>query len=113
MKKAALRFGKGFRVAISNPRAQLAQMVIEPGGKEGGPKNRHAGADQWLVVIAGTGVARVNGRSITLKAGSALLIEHGDRHEIRNNGRALLKTVNFYNPPAYRKDGDELPAAKP
>ena len=112
MKKATLRYGRGFRVAISNPRAQLAQMVIEPGGKEGGPKNRHQGADQWLVVVAGAGVARVNGRSIPLKAGSALLIEHGDRHEIRNDGRAPLRTLNLYVPPAYTPDGEELPAGK-
>jgi mannose-6-phosphate isomerase-like protein (cupin superfamily) len=42
-----------------------------------------------------------------------LLIEHGDQHEIRNTGRGLLKTLNFYSPPAYTRDGDELPRAKP
>ena len=41
-----------------------------------------------------------------------MLIEHGDRHEIRNTGRALLRTLNFYVPPAYDSDGDELPPAK-
>ncbi len=42
-----------------------------------------------------------------------LLIERGERHEIRNTGRQLLKTLNFYSPPAYTAAGDELPAAKP
>jgi hypothetical protein len=33
--------------------------------------------------------------------------------EIRNDGRAPLRTLNLYLPPAYRAGGDELPAAKP
>ena len=42
-----------------------------------------------------------------------LLIERGDRHEIRNDGRAPLVTLNFYVPPAYTKRGRELPAGEP
>jgi len=113
MKRKVLRFGKGFRVALGNRRVQAAEMVIEPGQAEGGPQNRHRGADQWLFVVAGTGVARIQGQRYPLKPGVLLLIEHGDQHEIRNNGRALLKTVNFYSPPAYTRDADELPRAKP
>jgi mannose-6-phosphate isomerase-like protein (cupin superfamily) len=113
MKKKALRFGKGFKVVLGNRRVQGAQMVIAPGDSEGGPTNRHRGSDQWLLVIAGSGVAIVSGRRHALKPYSLLLIEHGERHEIRNTGRGALKTVNFYSPPGYTKDGDELPAAKP
>ena len=112
MKKLTLRFGKGFKVIAGNRRAQAAQMVIEPGGTEGGPNNRHRGSDQWLLVVAGGGIAIVGGRRHTLKAQSLLLIEHGERHEIRNTGRTVLKTLNFYSPPAYTTGGDELPAAK-
>jgi oxalate decarboxylase/phosphoglucose isomerase-like protein (cupin superfamily) len=49
---------------------------------------------------------------IALRAGTLLLIEHGDQHEICNNGREPLRTLNFYVPPAYTKSGDELPPAK-
>ena len=42
-----------------------------------------------------------------------LLIEHGEHHEIRNTGKALLKTLNFYSPPGYTAAGNELAAAKP
>jgi oxalate decarboxylase/phosphoglucose isomerase-like protein (cupin superfamily) len=45
--------------------------------------------------------------------GTLVFIRHGDRHEVRNNGRAALKTLNFYVPPGYTKSGDELPRAKP
>ena len=113
MKRKHLRLGKGFRVALGNRRAQAAEMVIEPGGAEGGPTNRHRGADQWLFVVSGTGVAVVNGRRIPLRASTLLLIEHRDRHEIRNTGRTLLRTVNVYIPPAYTKAGEEVPPATP
>jgi mannose-6-phosphate isomerase-like protein (cupin superfamily) len=113
MKHEQLRFGTGFRVAIGNRRAQAAQMALEPGGREGGPDNRHRGADQWLFVISGRGVAVVNGKRHTLRAGVLVLIEHGDTHEIRNTGRASLKTLNIYVPPAYTPSGEERAAAKP
>jgi mannose-6-phosphate isomerase-like protein (cupin superfamily) len=113
MRYKKLRFGKGFNVVLGNRRSQAAQMVLEPGDAEGNAANRHAGADQWLFVVAGTGVAKVNGRRVPLREGSLLLIEHGDRHEIRNNGRARLVTLNFYVPPAYTSGGDELAAGKP
>ena len=113
MKKKHLRFGKGFRVAIGNARSQAAEMVIPPGDAEGDPDNRHAGADQWLFVVEGQGRATINGRRHALRAGSLLLIERGDRHEIRNTGEALLRTLNVYLPPAYRADGNALPPGKP
>lgn len=112
MKRRHLRFGKGFRVAITNARAQAAEMVIAPGACEGGPDNFHRGADQWLFVVAGSGAAIVDGKRYPLRAGSLVLIERGDRHEIRNTGRGVLKTLNVYVPPAYRADANELPAGR-
>ena len=113
MKKKTLRFGEGFRVAFGNRRAQAAEMVIPPGDAEGAPDNTHRGADQWLYVVSGRGHALVNGRAHAIGPGSLLLIERGDRHEIRNTGRTLLRTLNFYLPPAYASDEKPLKAAKP
>jgi len=107
-----LRFGKGFSVALSNKRAQAATMVIAPGDCEGGPDNRHRGADQWLFVLSGSGVAILSSKKHRLRAGSLVLIEKRTTHEIRNTGRTPLKTLNVYVPPAYRADGDELPRGK-
>jgi mannose-6-phosphate isomerase-like protein (cupin superfamily) len=112
MKRATLRFGQGFRMAIGNSRSQAAIMTLAPGDCEGGPDNRHRGADQWLFVESGSGAAIVNRRRASLRAGSLVLIERGDRHEIRNTGRTPLRTLNIYVPPAYRKNGDELPRGK-
>jgi mannose-6-phosphate isomerase-like protein (cupin superfamily) len=49
---------------------------------------------------------------VKLKPGTVLLIEAGERHEIRNIGRALLKTISVYAPPAYRDEETELPAGR-
>jgi len=112
MPRKQLRFGRGFSVVLTNRRAQAATMVIAPGDCEGGPDNRHRGADQWLYVLTGTGVAIVAKRKNPLRAGTLLLIERGTTHEIRNTGRSQLKTLNLYVPPAYASDGDELPRGK-
>jgi mannose-6-phosphate isomerase-like protein (cupin superfamily) len=107
-----LKFGKGFRVSAGNKRSQAAEMVIAPGDCEGGPDNKHRGADQWLFVVSGSGLALVNGKRHSLKAGSLVLIERGSTHEIRNTGRTMLKTLNIYVPPAYTSDGTELPRGR-
>ena len=112
MLKKQLRFGRGFRVIPGNRTSQAAEMVLEPGDAEGDASNRHRGANQWLYVLSGKGEARVNGRRHALRAGSLLLIEKKERHEIRNTGSTLLRTLNFYSPPAYRKDGNPLPRGK-
>jgi mannose-6-phosphate isomerase-like protein (cupin superfamily) len=112
MKSTRLDLRRGFRVLTGNRRAQCAVMTIAPGDAEGSADNAHRGADQWLVVLEGTGAAIVNGRRIPLSRGSLLLIERGDRHQIRNTGRKALRTLNIYVPPAYRSDGEELPAGK-
>lgn len=112
MKRAQLRFGKGFRIVAGNRRAQAATMTIAPGDCEGGPDNRHRGADQWLFVESGSGTAMVDGRRHSLRAGTLLLIERGNRHEIRNTGRGPLRTLNVYVPPAYTKRGEELPRGR-
>lgn len=108
MKRRLLRFGKGFRVVPGNRRSQAAERVLTAGATEGGADNRHRGADQWLYVVAGKGTATVGGRARPLRPGTLLLIARGERHEIRNTGRALLRTLNFYVPPAYNRAGEPL-----
>jgi len=112
MKRKTLRFGRGFRVALRNDRAEAAEMVIKPGDAEGDPSNRHRGADQWLFVVSREGVAKINGKRYPLRSGTLMVIERGDRHEIRNTGADLLRTLNVYVPPAYDSKGDELPAGR-
>jgi mannose-6-phosphate isomerase-like protein (cupin superfamily) len=112
MKQTSVSYTEGFHVLIGDDYSQAATMVIEAGDKEGGSDNRHRGADQWLYVESGSGEARINGHSYPLRTGSLILIQRGDRHEILNTGRSSLKTLNFYIPPAFKSDGNELPPGK-
>ena len=114
MKYKRLKFGKGFRVVFDTRRGQAAEMVIAPGDAEGDSQQSSRRA-------------RINGCSSSpaadappstvapkaLRAGDLLLIEKNDRHEIRNTGRTLLRTLNFYTPPAYTKSGNPNPSGKP
>ncbi len=88
-----------WQILAETPRTQAGIMTIPGRGKEGGPDNRHESSDQWLYVLSGEGEACVNGTSIPLLAGSLLLIEAGDRHEIKATEPGQLRTVNFYGPP--------------
>jgi mannose-6-phosphate isomerase-like protein (cupin superfamily) len=112
MKRKQVPLKQQFAVLLGNKRAQAAEMVIPPGESEGGPDNRHRGADQWLFVVSGAGSATVNRRKYALRKGTLLLVERGDSHEIKNTGRQPLVTLNFYVPPAYTAAGDELPAGR-
>lgn len=96
-----LAFDTGFHVVAGNADSQAAVMVISPGRSVGGPHNRHAASDQWLYVVSGEGAAVVEGAERPLRAGTLLLIERGEGHEIRNTGRSPLETLNFYVPPEY------------
>jgi mannose-6-phosphate isomerase-like protein (cupin superfamily) len=107
-----LQFGHGFKVVLGNEHSQAAQMTLAPGEVEGGPDNRHRGADQWLFIVAGTSEAVVDGEAVALKPRTLLLIERGDTHEIRNMGDGPLRTLNVYVPPAYTGDGEEMPRGR-
>jgi mannose-6-phosphate isomerase-like protein (cupin superfamily) len=107
-----LQFGLGFRVVLGDAHAQAAEMTLALGVTEGGPDNRHPGADQWLDVVGGSGEAAVNGEPVGLRAGALLLIQRGDTHAIRNSGTEPLRTLNVYVPPAYTDPGEELTAGR-
>ena len=112
MKRKQLQFQKSFGVAIGNQRSQAAEMVLRPGDSEGDGSNRHRGPDQWLFVVnwpSNRQWASVSpaGRNLLL------LIERNDTHHIESTSRDKpLATLNFYVPPAYTPDGEELPAGK-
>jgi mannose-6-phosphate isomerase-like protein (cupin superfamily) len=112
MRYRRLGFDDDFAVEAGNERSQAAVMVIAPGDAEGGPDNRHRGADQWLYVVSGEGAAVVEGETHALSPGVLVLIERGETHEVRNTGREPLRTLNFYIPPAYSADGETLPAGE-
>ena len=109
MQRVALQFQSNFHVVSGNSRSQSAVMVLNPGDSTGGADNRHPSSDQWLYVVEGEGEAIVEQQKHELKPGTLLLIERNEAHEIANRGTELLKTLNFYVPPAYDASGEGLP----
>jgi mannose-6-phosphate isomerase-like protein (cupin superfamily) len=103
---------KQFKILESTRSCQAAKMTLQPGeSTEKQPRNEHPHSDQWLVVLAGSGVAtigkkRTSLRRIKLHTGSLLLVEKGELHQIKNTGRHPLSTINFYAPPAYDSAGE-------
>jgi mannose-6-phosphate isomerase-like protein (cupin superfamily) len=91
----------GFRLLAGTNRSQAATMVLGPGESTGGPNNRHASSDQWLYVVSGSGRAILEGTEYELGAGSLLLIEAGEAHEISSVGDQPLETLSVYAPPEY------------
>jgi mannose-6-phosphate isomerase-like protein (cupin superfamily) len=90
-----------FDVVAGSSRSQAAVMVLEPGRSTGGADNRHPESDQWLFVVSGSGTATIEGQDFALEAGSLVLIEAGEVHEIACGSEEPLRTVNVYAPPAY------------
>lgn len=112
MKRAKVDLRKEFDVILGNRRSQAAAMTLRPGHTEGDRGNRHRGADQWLYVVSGNGTAIIDGVSHRLSARTLVLIERGEKHEIRQRGRAPLRTLNVYVPPAYTAANDPLPRGR-
>lgn len=63
-------------------------------------------------MVEGEGAATVEGEKHQLKRGAVILIERGETHEIRATGTTPLRTLTFYVPPAYAKDGETLPSGE-
>ena len=102
-----------FEIIAETRSVQVAMMTLRPGGtSDDEPSNEHRRSEQWVFILAGTGEATIGKRrdqlkKVKLAENSLLLIEKGELHQIKNTGRKLLRTVNFYAPTAY--DANEEP----
>jgi mannose-6-phosphate isomerase-like protein (cupin superfamily) len=99
-----------FQVLHSTRSAQVAISTLRKGqATSDEPTNEHPSSEQWLYVVSGRGevVVEKGGRKrkVKLSPGAMVLIEKGETHQIRQTGVESLVTLNFYAPPAYRKNG--------
>jgi mannose-6-phosphate isomerase-like protein (cupin superfamily) len=103
-----------FELLANTGEVQAAMMTLKPGGaSDEEPSNEHSRSEQWLYVLSGSGQARIGKRrgqlrTVKLAAGSLIIIEKGELHQIRNTGKRTMKTINFYAPPAYDEDGEPI-----
>jgi mannose-6-phosphate isomerase-like protein (cupin superfamily) len=92
-------YSTGFDTLGSTDNSQGATLVVQPQTKTGGPANRHPASDQWIYVIAGAGRAIIAEREAHLDAGTILLIEAGETHEILCLGDEPLVMFTVFSPP--------------
>jgi mannose-6-phosphate isomerase-like protein (cupin superfamily) len=92
-------YSSGFDTLDTTDNSQGATLVVQPQTKTGGPDNRHPGSDQWIYVIAGAGRAIIAGREAHLDAGTILLVEAGEPHEILCLGDEPLVMFTVFSPP--------------
>jgi mannose-6-phosphate isomerase-like protein (cupin superfamily) len=114
MKHISMVDKKGlFKPLIESQSIQAAAMVLQPGQSSSGKvTDEHPNSEQWLFVVSGSGRAKIANRAISLKAGSLLLIERNEPHQVTNTGKSPLVTINFYAPPAYTRKGNVKRQAK-
>jgi mannose-6-phosphate isomerase-like protein (cupin superfamily) len=89
----------GYHVLADTGRSQAATMVLEPGKSVANGHAAPGACDQWVYVTRGEGRAYVGGCWLDLKAGTLLLIEAGEPHEIRATGRTALETISICTSP--------------
>ena len=95
-----------FKVIANTDHVQVAAMNLKQGQTSGEYGTDHPHADQILLVLAGQGWAKVEGKTCELHPGDVLLICAGEKHQIRGESVGLFETINFYSPIAYPEEMD-------
>jgi mannose-6-phosphate isomerase-like protein (cupin superfamily) len=89
-----------FRKVLYTARnCQLVLMALQPKEEIGAEVHR---LDQFFRVEAGSGEAVVDGLRTPIRAGFAVLVPAGARHNIINTGAEPLKLYTLYAPPNHR-----------
>lgn len=78
---------------------QLVVMALKPQEEIGTEVHE---LDQFFRVEKGTGEAMIDGRTTQIKAGFAILVPAGTKHNIINTGQSQLKLYTLYAPPNHR-----------
>jgi mannose-6-phosphate isomerase-like protein (cupin superfamily) len=62
------------------------------------PPNEHASAHEFFHVLHGEGVARCDGKTLSIRKGDSLLLHPGSEHVIENTGAGKLYTLTVMTP---------------
>jgi mannose-6-phosphate isomerase-like protein (cupin superfamily) len=96
------------RVLYTAKHCQLVLMALQAGEEIGAEVHK---LDQFFRVEEGTGEAVLDGVRTSLRAGSAIVVPAGAKHNIINTGTVPLKLYTLYAPPNHR-DGVIHPTRK-
>ena len=87
------------RVLYTAKNIQLVVMALKPKEEIGAEIHK---LDQFFRVEEGTGEAVLDGVRTAIKAGFAVVVPAGTKHNIINTGNAPLKLYTLYAPPNHR-----------
>lgn len=87
------------REVATAERSQLVLMTIPVGGEIG--EEVHEGIDQLLVFTDGEANAVLEGAASPVRAGQAVLVPAGTRHNFVNTGDRPLRLWTVYAPPEH------------
>ena len=87
------------RVLYTAAHCQLVVMSLAPSEEIG--EEVHD-VDQFFRIESGTGSVAIDGVRTPLKAGSAIVVPAGARHNVINEGSAPLRLYTLYAPPHHR-----------
>ncbi len=87
------------RVLYTAKHCQLVLMALKAGEEIGAEVHK---LDQFFRVEEGTGEAVLDGVRTPLRAGFAIVVPAGAKHNIINTGTAPLKLYTLYSPPNHR-----------
>lgn len=96
------------RVLYTAKHCQLVLMALQAGEEIGAEVHT---LDQFFRVEEGTGEAVLDGVRSSLRAGFAIVVPAGAKHNIINTGTVPLKLYTLYSPPNHR-DGVIHPTRK-
>ena len=96
------------RVLYTAKHCQLVLMALQAGEEIGAEVHT---LDQFFRVEEGTGEAVLDGVRSPLRAGFAIVVPAGAKHNIINTGTVPLKLYTLYSPPNHR-DGVIHPTRK-
>lgn len=96
------------RVLYTAKHSQLVLMALKAGEEIGAEVHK---LDQFFRVEEGTGEAVLDGVRSSLRAGFAIVVPAGAKHNIINTGTGPLKLYTVYSPPNHR-DGVVHPTRK-
>jgi len=87
------------QVLYTAKHCQLVVMALKPNEEIGAEVHK---LDQFFRVEQGTGEAELDGVRTPLRAGYAVIVPAGARHNIINTGTEPLKLYTLYAPPNHR-----------
>jgi mannose-6-phosphate isomerase-like protein (cupin superfamily) len=98
--EALTRGNEHFRHEVATAEHSQVVLMTIPRGEEIG-EEVHEGIDQLLVFVEGHADAILEGESSPVRAGQAVLVPAGTRHNFRSTGDSPLRLWTVYAPPEH------------